>query len=183
MNKTAIIVVGIILLLTVIIAPSSSHYLIILLIPSKATVQGNTIQIVVVGHINMGPMQPTVDAIKEVTSKYGDSINVTWIDMLTQDGAEYANEHGLTAHMNVVINGFYEYDINSKIVTFQWFEGQQWTKDDLDTIISSLLNKDNRATPISNQDNRVTIITIASYAIVIVVMVVAAWLILRRLKK
>ena len=209
MNKIAIVVLGIILLLPVVIASSkattvpSSAVRQFGLAPTQAvtaspnaTAQGNdTVQIVVVGHINMGPMLPTVAAIKEVTSKYGDSVNVTWIDLQTQKGAEYAYEHDLTAHMNVVINGSYEYNVNGKAVRFQWFEGQQWTKDDLDTVISSILSKDNRATPIGNQvtpqgstggnssGNGSLITAVASAAIVIAVIVVAAWFILRTFKK
>ena len=42
--------------------------------------------------------------------------------------------------MNVIINGKYTYQVNGKDVTFQWFEGQQWTKADLDAI--SLVSKE-----------------------------------------
>ena len=50
------------------------------------------------------PMQPTIDAIKEVLSKYGDRISVTWIDMDSAQGKAYYSAHGLSAHMNILIN-------------------------------------------------------------------------------
>jgi len=96
--------------------------------------------IVVAGYINHGPMQPTLDAIMNVTSKYGDRVEVSWLDMDTAEGRSYMSEHGLSAHLNVVIDGKYQYAINGKTVTFQWFEGQQWTKNDLDDVISDLLS-------------------------------------------
>jgi hypothetical protein len=99
------------------------------------------ISVVVVGTITHGPMQPTIQAIKDVLSKYGDKVNVTWVDMSTKDGAKYAADHKLDAHLNIVINGMYKYQVNGKNVEFQWFEGQQWTKNDLDTVLANLINK------------------------------------------
>ena len=107
--------------------------------PSAST--SNAITVVVAGYINHGPLQPTVEAIKEVLAKYGDKVNVTWVDLATAQGQDYFKEHGLTAHMNVIINGKYEYQVNGKDVTFQWFEGQQWTKQDLDAVLGNLLNQ------------------------------------------
>jgi hypothetical protein len=86
-------------------------------------------------------MQPTVRAIKEVLSKYDDKVAVTWIDLATTEGQSYFQEHGLTAHMNVIINGTSRYQVNGKTVDFEWFEGQQWTETDLDAILASLVNK------------------------------------------
>jgi len=95
--------------------------------------------VVVAGVISHGPMQPTVNAIKEVLSKYGDNVRVEWIDMDTPEGKKYFEEHGLTAHLNVIVNGKYTHNVNGKDVTFQWFEGKQWKKDDLDTLISGII--------------------------------------------
>ena len=85
------------------------------------------VDVVVVGMISHGPMQPTVNAIKEVTSKYPD-VNVKWYDLQTSDGESYAQEHGLTAHLNVLINGKYQYDVNGKTVTFRYFNSIQSLK-------------------------------------------------------
>lgn len=108
---------------------------------NTSTSTSNTITVVVAGYINHGPLQPTVGAIKEVLAKYDDKVNVTWVDLATTQGQNYFKEHGLTAHMNVIINGKYEYQVNGKNVIFQWFEGQQWTKQDLDAVLGNLLKE------------------------------------------
>ena len=100
-----------------------------------------TVTVTIAGFINHGPMQPTIRAIKDVLTKYEDNVEVTWVDLGTQDGVTYFKENGLTAHMNVIINGTTEYTVNGKDVEFQWFEGSQWTKQDLDKVLSDLINK------------------------------------------
>jgi ABC-type amino acid transport substrate-binding protein len=111
-----------------------------LLIGLRPALAQKKVDIVIAGVLQHGPMQPTIQAIKDVTSKYGDQVNVTWVDMDTQEGQKYMSEHGLAAHMNILIDGKYQYAINGKNVTFQWFEGQQWTRGDLDAVISDVLN-------------------------------------------
>ncbi len=99
------------------------------------------VSVVIAGYINHGPMQPTVRAIKEVLSKYDDKVTVTWVDLNTTEGQRYFQQHGLTAHMNVIINGTSRYQVNGKTVDFLWFEGQQWTKEDLDAVLTNLVGK------------------------------------------
>jgi hypothetical protein len=101
----------------------------------------STISVVVVGTITHGPMQPTIRSIKDVLSKYGDKVSVTWFDMSTKEGYKYATDHKLDAHMNIVINGTFKYQVNGKNVEFQWFEGDQWTRQDLDAVLANLVNK------------------------------------------
>ena len=72
--------------------------------------------------------------------------------MATADGQKYMAEHGLDAHLNIVIDGRYQYAIDNRTVTFQWFEGQQWTKDDLDAVISDLLSGEGNAVAQSPAD-------------------------------
>jgi hypothetical protein len=109
--------------------------------PSASQPAANAVKIVVAGYINHGPMAATVQAIKDVLAKYGSKVDVTWVDLDTTDGAAYFKTNNLTAHMNVIISGKYTYKVNGKDVTFQWFEGQQWTKQDLDTVLSGLVAK------------------------------------------
>jgi hypothetical protein len=101
----------------------------------------NAVKVVVAGYMNHGPLQPTIQAIKDVMAKYGDKVAVTWVDLGTQAGVTYFKQNGLTAHMNIIINGKFTYNVNGKDVTFQWFEGQQWTKADLESVISGLVSK------------------------------------------
>jgi hypothetical protein len=106
------------------------------------------VDIDVAGYINHGPMQPTIEAIKEVTSKYGDKVTVTWIDTTNDEGQKYLQDHGLTAHLNVLINGNYKYNLDGKEVTFQWFEGQYWSKEDLDAVINDVVSNNGKAVPV-----------------------------------
>jgi len=99
----------------------------------------SNVDVVVVGMISHGPMQPTVRAIQEVTGKYGDRVQVTWVDMSTQEGTQYARDHGITAHLTIFINGKDHAVVNGTDVTFQWLLGQGWTKEDLDTALAAAL--------------------------------------------
>jgi hypothetical protein len=113
--------------------------------PSKegdsSTVLSGSVTVVVAGYINHGPLQPTVRAIKEVITKYGDKLSVSWVDLETKQGESYFKEKGLTAHMNVIINGTSKYQVDGRTVDFQWFEGQQWNKKDLDSVLSNLTSQ------------------------------------------
>jgi hypothetical protein len=104
----------------------------------------------VAGMINHGPMQPTVEAIKEVTSKFGENVTINWIDTTTEDGQKWLQDHGLSAHMNILINGNYKFNLDGKEVTFQWFEGQYWTKEDLEAVINDVLSNNGKAVPESS---------------------------------
>ena len=110
------------------------------------------VDVVVVGDLTHGPMQPSINAIKDVTSKYGDQVNVVWLDLDAADGRKYADEHGLSAHLNILINGHYQFLLNGRKVTFQWFEGTEWTKNDLDAVLSGLLNNTGNVTPLANTE-------------------------------
>jgi len=108
--------------------------------PSTQAAPG-AVKVVVAGYMHHGPLAPTVQAIKDVLAKYGNKVDVTWVDLGTKDGAAYFKANNITAHMNVIINGKVTYKVNGKDVTFQWFEGQQWTRQDLDTVLASLVSK------------------------------------------
>ncbi len=47
--------------------------------PAQVPATSNAIDVVVAGYINHGPLQPTVTAIKDILSKYGDRVKVTWV--------------------------------------------------------------------------------------------------------
>ena len=101
----------------------------------------NAVKVVVAGYLNHGPMQATIRTIKDVLAEYGDKVAVTWVDLNTTAGQDYFKQNGLTAHLNVIINGKYEYQVNGKDVVFTYFEGQTWTKADLETVLSSQVSK------------------------------------------
>lgn len=107
---------------------------------APASPAAEQVQVVAVGYIHHGPMQPTVRAISDVLAAYGDAVNVTWLDLATGEGRDYCEQNGLTAHMNVLIDGRYEYQLDGKTVVFQWFEGDSWTAADLDAVIAGVVD-------------------------------------------
>jgi hypothetical protein len=109
------------------------------IVTTTAPANPNAVKVVVAGYMNHGPLQSTIQSIKDVLAKYGDKVSVTWVDLGTTAGAAYFKANGLSAHMNIIINGKYQYQVNGKTVTFQWFEGQGWTKADLDAVLSTLV--------------------------------------------
>jgi hypothetical protein len=108
---------------------------------SSQTQSSGAVKVGIVGYINHEPFKDTVDRIKEVLAKYGAKIDVIWYDMDAPNGGVYAALNKLDAHMSIVINGKCTYGVKGKDVTFQWFEGEQWTAQDLDTVIAGLINK------------------------------------------
>lgn len=146
--------------------------------------ESDKVDVVVVGMISHGPMQPTVNAIKDVLGHYGGRVNVSWVDMSTGEGEEYAQQHGLSAHLNVLVDGRYTYSVNGKDVSFQWFEGQQWTKDDLDAAIDSELNGGSGSAPVvaaetksANKGNALMLLVAAVAALAV------AWVVKSKLRK
>lgn len=143
----------------------------------------NKVEVVILGMVNHGPMQPTINAIKEVTSKYGSDVTLKLIDLESEEGQKYSQEHDLTAHLNVVINGKYQYNINGKEVTFQWFEGQQWTKEDLDAVISSKLNNNPGVSATDNPKSGNGVNVLIVWAGIFAVIGIIAWFLIKKFRK
>ena len=173
MNKTALLVFALCILSFTSVRPAYSS---------------GKVDVVVAGYINHGLLQASVRAIKEVTSKYGDQINVAWIDLAANEGAKYFQEHGLSAHLNVLINGKYQYLLDGRKVTFQWFEGTQWSKNDLDAVLSGLLNNSGNVTPLENAQGGdgvfgLIIALLRPSIILVAVIIVGALYLVRRSRK
>jgi hypothetical protein len=151
----------------------------------NAAYAAGKVDVVVVGYLTHGPMQPSITAIKEVTSKYGDQISVTWMDLDTAEGKQYSDEHGLSAHLNILINGHYQFLVNGRKVTFQWFEGTEWTRNDLDTVLSALLNNTGNVTSLANAEGGGSLsdISVASIILAIVVIVGVFLYVVRKKRK
>ena len=154
----------------------------LLLVSVVSALPDNKVEVVVLGMVNHGPMQPTINAIKEVTSKYGSDVTLKLIDLESEEGQKYSQEHGLTAHLNVLINGKYQYNINGKEVTFQWFEGQQWTKEDLDAVISNLLNNKGDVTPVDNPKSNNGLNLFIIFGGIFIVIGAVAWFLIKKAK-
>jgi len=112
---------------------------ILFLAPGTNAATGSGVDIVEIGMFTHGPMQPTLRAVDEVLGKYSDQVRVTKYDITTPEGAKYAKDHGITVHFSLFIDGKNHFLVSGKDVTFEWFEGQEWTKQDLDAVIAAEL--------------------------------------------
>jgi hypothetical protein len=112
---------------------------ILFLAPGADAATGSGVHIVEIGMFTHGPMQPTLKAVDEILGNYSDQVHVTKYDITTPEGAQYAKDHGITAHFSLFIDGKNHFLVGGKDVTFEWFEGQEWTKQDLDAVIAAEL--------------------------------------------
>lgn len=99
------------------------------------------VKVEVVGYIKHEPLQGVIETIKDTVEEYGDKVQVNWVDIETTEGSIYAALHHLESHMTILVDGKYECQANGKTVTFQGFEGGQWTKQDLDVVIANSINR------------------------------------------
>jgi LPXTG-motif cell wall-anchored protein len=85
--------------------------------------------------------------------------------------------------MNVLIDDEYQYSINGKDVTFQWFEGQQWTKEDLDNVISSKLNNSPEISVSDNPKSGNNMNVLIVWAGIFAVVGIIAWFLIKKFRK
>jgi hypothetical protein len=109
--------------------------------PLSASNSPSVVKVAVVGYLTHEPLQATVQSIKDSLAKYGDGVEITWYDTGTTGGSVYAELHGLTAHMNIVIDGKCGFQVDGRTVTFQGFEGEQWTRQDLNAVLAGLVRE------------------------------------------
>ena len=92
-------------------------------------------------YMNHGPLQASLDQIKQVFSKYGNKITVSWYDFETKEGEQFMVKKGVTQHVPLVIwvDGKFAIPVNGKEIKFVgfptgsgpiFFQGK-WTMEDL----------------------------------------------------
>jgi hypothetical protein len=54
-------------------------------------------------YMNHGPLQDTINKIKDVFSKYGDKLTVSWYDFDTSEGEQFMAKKGIKQHTPLVI--------------------------------------------------------------------------------
>jgi len=54
-------------------------------------------------YMNHGPLQDTINKIKEVFSKYGDKLTISWYDFDTSEGEQFMAKKGIKQHLPLVI--------------------------------------------------------------------------------
>ena len=102
-------------------------------------------------YMNHGPLLPSLEQIKEVFSRYGNKINVSWYDFESKEGEQFMAKKGVTQHVPLVIwiDGKFAISVNGKEVKFvgfptgsgpAFFQGK-WTMDDLRQALDHLCGK------------------------------------------
>lgn len=95
--------------------------------------------------MNHGPMQPTVKQMRDLFSKYGGRIAVTWYDLDTREGQQFMSKKGVREHVPLMlwIDGNVAVRIGQKEIRFsgfpvgsgpESFQGK-WTMQDLKTAL------------------------------------------------
>jgi hypothetical protein len=101
-------------------------------------------------YMNHGPLQSSLDQIKQVFSKYANKIEVSWYDFETKEGEQFMAKKGVTQHVPLVIwlDGKFAIPVNGKEIKFVGFptgsgpaafQGK-WTMDDLRNALNQIVN-------------------------------------------
>ena len=102
-------------------------------------------------YMNHGPLLPSLEQIKQVFSKYGNKINVSWYDFESKEGEQLMAKKGITQHVPLVIwiDGKSAVPVNGKEIKFvgfptgsgpAFFQGK-WTMEDLQQALNQITNK------------------------------------------
>jgi hypothetical protein len=102
-------------------------------------------------YMNHGPLQSSLEQIKNVFSEYGNKISVFWHDFESKEGEQFMAKKGVTQHVPLVIwlDGKSALPVNGKEIKFvgfptgsgpAFFQGK-WTMDDLRQALNQITNK------------------------------------------
>jgi hypothetical protein len=102
-------------------------------------------------YMNHGPLQSSLDQIKQVFSKYGTKIEVSWYDFETKEGEQFMAKKGVNQHVPLVIwmDGKNAIPVNGKEIKFvgfptgsgpAFFQGK-WTMEDLRSALDQITSK------------------------------------------
>jgi hypothetical protein len=92
-------------------------------------------------YMNHGPLQSSLQQIKDIFSRYGNNITVSWFDFETKEGEQFMAKKGITQHLPLVIwlDGKSALPVNGREIKFVGFptgagpaafQGK-WTMEDL----------------------------------------------------
>jgi hypothetical protein len=101
-------------------------------------------------YMNHGPLQSSLRQIKDIFSRYGNNITVSWYDFETKEGEQFMVKKGVKQHVPLVIwlDGKSALPVNGKEVKFVGFptgsgpaafQGK-WTMDDLRQALNQITN-------------------------------------------
>jgi hypothetical protein len=102
-------------------------------------------------YMNHGPLQASLEQIKNVFSQYGSKITVSWYDFESKEGEQFMAKKGVTQHIPLVIwlDGRFAVPVNGKEVKFvgfptgsgpAFFQGK-WTVEDLRSALDQITGK------------------------------------------
>ena len=102
-------------------------------------------------YMNHGPLQASLEQIKNVFSQYGSKITVSWYDFESKEGEQFMAQKGVTQHIPLVIwlDGKSALPVNGKEIKFfgfptgsgpAFFQGK-WTMNDLRNALDQITGK------------------------------------------
>ncbi len=102
-------------------------------------------------YMNHGPLQSSLQQIKNIFSQYGTKVTVSWYDFESKEGEQFMAQKGVNQHIPLVIwlDGQFALPVNGKEIKFvgfptgsgpAFFQGK-WTMDDLRTALDQITGK------------------------------------------
>jgi hypothetical protein len=102
-------------------------------------------------YMNHGPLQSSLEQIKNIFSQYGSKISVSWYDFESKEGEQFMAKKGINQHVPLVIwmDGKFTIPVNGKEIKFvgfptgsgpAFFQGK-WTMEDLRQALNQITNK------------------------------------------
>ncbi len=102
-------------------------------------------------YMNHGPLQQSLQQMRDIFSKYGNKLTVSWYDFETREGEQFMAKKGITQHVPLIIwlEGKYALPLNGKEIKFVGFptgsgpaafQGK-WTMDDLRSALDQITSK------------------------------------------
>jgi hypothetical protein len=99
-------------------------------------------------YMNHGPLQSSLQQIKDIFSRYGNRVTISWYDFESKEGEHFMAEKGLTQHLPLVIwlDDKNTFPVNGKDIKFigfptgsgpAFFQGK-WTMEDLRSALDRL---------------------------------------------
>jgi hypothetical protein len=126
-----------------------SCLVILVLFSTPFTLFAKEVKIDVV-YMNHGPLQSSLEQIKNIFSQYGSKISVSWYDFESKEGEQFMAKKGINQHVPLIIwmDGKFSIPVNGKEIKFvgfptgsgpAFFQGK-WTMDDLRQALNQVTN-------------------------------------------
>ena len=102
-------------------------------------------------YMSHGPLESSLQQIKDIFSRYGKKITVSWYDFESKEGEQFMAKKGITQHVPLVIwlDGKFTFPVNGKEIKFvgfptgsgpAFFQGK-WTMEDLRSALDQITGK------------------------------------------